>query len=150
MTQLLCLSTSGDDLHQMPTIQPPPLLPAWVDIRSPLCLKAWHEELLQYPDRRLVEYITSGIQRGFRIGYQHSSHICIPAKRNMQSAYLNPTVVSEYIAKECSAGRLLGPVPAPQSPLLQINRFGVIPPKKPTGKVALDPGPIPPGRKQCQ
>ena len=146
MTQLLCLSTSGDELHQMPTIQPPPLLPAWADIRSPLCLKAWHEELLQYPDRRLVEYITSGIQRGFRIGYQHSSHICIPAKRNMQSAYLNPTVVSEYIAKECSAGRLLGPVPAPQPPLLQINRFGVIPPKKPTGKVALDPGPIPPGK----
>ena len=75
------------------------------------------------------------------IPYLHTSHT-----EHAVNLYMNPTVVSEYIAKECSAGRLLGPVPAPQPPLLQINRFGVIPPKIPTGKVVLDSGPIPPRR----
>ena len=42
------------------------------------------------------------------IPYLHTSHT-----EHAVNLYMNPTVVSEYIAKECSAGRLLGPVPAP-------------------------------------
>ena len=46
----------------------------------------------------------------------------------MESAKQHPEVVSEYLHKECSLGRMLGPFPeTSQLPPLHISRFGVIP-----------------------
>ena len=45
----------------------------------------------------------------------------------MRSAYEHPEVVSEYLAQECRAARVLSQFPASPVPQLQISSFGVIP-----------------------
>ena len=39
----------------------------------------------------------------------------------------NPNVVQEYLVKECVEGRILGPLPVSDFPMVHISRFGVIP-----------------------
>ncbi len=46
---------------------------------------------------------------------------------NMASALEHPEIVSEYLAKECSEGRVLGPLDPREFPYIQTSRFGVIP-----------------------
>ena len=45
----------------------------------------------------------------------------------MESAREKPDVVREYLMKECSEGRVLGPLDPSQYPAIQVSRFGVIP-----------------------
>ena len=48
----------------------------------------------------------------------------------MRSALDHPEVVQQYLDKECSLGRMLGPFSAAEMsrlPVCHINRFGVIP-----------------------
>lgn len=40
---------------------------------SPLCLDQFQLELLNHPDRSVVNYVLSGIQHGFRIGFDTSA-----------------------------------------------------------------------------
>ena len=44
----------------------------------------------------------------------------------MQSAYENPLLVEEYLAIECTAGRVVGPLPIQTFPHAKIRPFGVI------------------------
>ena len=56
----------------------------------------------------------------------------------MPSAELHPQVVTDYITKELTQGRLIGPIPDPDLlPSLHISRFGVIPKGHNTGKWRL-------------
>jgi len=43
------------------------------------------------------------------------------------SAYEHPQVVSDYLSKECSHGRILGPFNLSLVPQLYVSRFEVIP-----------------------
>ena len=64
--------------------------------------------------------------------------LCKSASRNMESAQLHPDVVSKYLQKEGSLGRMLGPFA--QGELVaqcHISRFGVIPKGHGTGKFRL-------------
>ena len=54
----------------------------------------------------------------------------------MESAREKPDVVREYLMKECSEGRVLGPLDPSQYPAIQVSRFGVIP-KGSSGKWRL-------------
>jgi len=46
----------------------------------------------------------------------------------MESACSHPDIASEYLRKELSLGRMLGPFSNTQAlPPLHVNRFGVIP-----------------------
>ena len=45
----------------------------------------------------------------------------------MPSALEQPQVVRDYLAKECSEGRVLGPLPPATLPQVHTSRFGVIP-----------------------
>ena len=65
----------------------------------------------------------------------------------MQSALLNPSPVQEYLAKECIANRVLGPIPPTAASSIHMNRFGVIPKRRQPGKwrLILDLS-FPPGR----
>ena len=67
-----------------------------------------------------------GIRDGFRVGFDYSRHSCKWATGNMSSALEHPEVVRDYLAQECSEGRILGPFPVEDQPGLQVSRFGVI------------------------
>ena len=49
------------------------------------------------------------IQEGFRVGFDYSKCTCKLAIGNTKSALEHPEVVSDYLAEECSRGRVLGP-----------------------------------------
>ena len=57
----------------------------------------------------------------------------------MHSAANHPEVIREYIAKECSEGRILGPFDSNLLPKVQISWFGVIPKRNSSSwKLILD------------
>ena len=59
------------------------------------------------------------------------------AQTNMFSASQNPSVIHDYLAKECADHHILGPYPPHAFPGTHINRFGVIPKKHQPGKWRL-------------
>ena len=97
-------------------------------INSPLlpCLTAWQDGLRNHPDRLFAEYITRGIQHGFRVGFDYSFPLR-PARHNMPSAAAHPDVINKYVGDEIAGGRIFGPFPKGEIPNLQINRMGVVP-----------------------
>ena len=105
--------------------------------QSPLQLKAWSAALRSHPDTEFAGYILEGIQHGFRIGYNHTDHTCLPAVRNLPSATEHPDVISKYLTTEVAKGRMLGPLPTGTIPEIQISRIGVIPKKSTPGKWRL-------------
>ena len=70
------------------------------------------------------------------------------AVANMHSANLHPEVITGYLHREISLGRMLGPFPPTfAAPELQLNRFGVIPKGHNSGKWRLIPDlSFPPGK----
>ena len=110
---------------------------ALTGIRTPLCAAAWNRVLVSHLDRAFARYISQGLRQGFRIGFNHRAPLKSAAS-NMGSAHQHPTVIREYIDKELSYGRMLGPFPdASALPPIHINRFGVIPKGHNTGKWRL-------------
>ena len=108
-----------------------------MSVTTPLVLPAWTRALLPHPDQAFVRYILNGLHFGFRIGFDWGTQLR-SATCNMGSALLHPEVITAYIAKELSLGRMLGPFPMSLStPELHINRFGVIPKGHNTGKWRL-------------
>ena len=67
----------------------------------------------------------------------HWSHSCETANCNMQSAYEHPLPVEEYLAIECTAGRVMGPLPIQTFPHAKISPLGVIPKCNQQGKWCL-------------
>jgi hypothetical protein len=105
-------------------------------IVTPLSLDVWNFHLRTHPDGDFVQYLLSGIQKGFRIGFDYSQFSCRKGKRNMLSATKNAAVVEDYLKKECALGRVLGPFKK-GSLNVHINRFGVIPKPHQPGKWRL-------------
>ena len=93
--------------------------------------------LANHPDQAFARYICDGIEHGFRIGFQRDSPLR-SATINMESARQHPDIISEYLQKELSLGRMLGPFSSTKLlPPLQVNRFGVIPKGHNSGKWRL-------------
>ena len=106
-------------------------------VTTPLVVEAWEQALSSHPDRAFARYICLGLRQGFRIGFCHQNGIR-SASSNMGSASLHSRVVGDYLRKELSLGRMLGPFPDSSTlPPLQVNRFGVIPKGHNTGKWRL-------------
>lgn len=109
--------------------QQPPILPPFLtSITTPLNLAAWAQELENHPHQEVAQYLLQGISQGFRIGFNYPRK-CQSAKSNMKSAKENPQVIDEYLVKECSLGRIVGPLNPTILPGVHISRFGVIPKK---------------------
>ena len=124
-------------LASMLPVQPQPR-PAWMaTITTPLKVDVWEALMVANPDREYVNFIARGLQEGFHIGFDYRKVRCQRAKQNMISARDNPEVVEKYLAKECSLGRVVGPVTGEVASHLQINRFGVIPKSNQPGKWRL-------------
>ena len=106
-------------------------------VQTPLVVDAWASALQQHPDRAFARYIVNGLRQGFRVGF-HRPLPLRSAAENMGSARLHPEVITDYLRKELTLGRLLGPFPGSLVlPNLHINRFGVIPKGHNTGKWRL-------------
>ena len=104
---------------------------------SPLLSSAMSGSIGKSPRSSISRYICEGIAHGFRIGFQCSSPLR-SATTNMDSARQHPIVISEYLQKELSLGRMLGPFSDTESlPPLHVNRFGVIPKGHNSGKWRL-------------
>ena len=113
------------------------LSPSLQHVNTPLDWRRWSTYLAEHPDRAYRDYIVSGIRDGFRIGFNYSQAPHIRSSHsNMQSALQRPEIVREYLAKECSEGRVLGPLDPSLYPVVHTSRFGVIP-KGSTGKWRL-------------
>ena len=111
--------------------------PALQSVSTPLVVEAWARVLSQHSDRAYARYICTGLKFGFRIGFRQGTRLR-SASANMGSAREHPSIVTEYLAKELSLGRMLGPFnPESQIPPVHINRFGVIPKGHNTGKWRL-------------
>ena len=96
-------------------------------VKSPFtdCLREWHEHLRTHPDQQFAGYILSGLESGFRVGFNYH-HELLPAKHNMPSALEHSEAVECYLGEERAAGRILGPLDKNRSSRLQVNRFRVI------------------------
>ena len=124
----------------------PLTLPGLGAVSSPLrdCLSAWRVYLADHPDPGFAKYVLSGIQQGFRVGFNYSAKLR-SAQRNMLSAMDHPGVVDDYIQGELREGRMLGPVASYTSGAaatatgmgLHINRMGVVPKGHTPGKWRL-------------
>ena len=65
-----------------------------------------------------------GISHGFHIGHDLVSPL-EAARMNIPSAGEHPEVITKYIKKECTEGRILGPFQVDDiEPRVQISRFG--------------------------
>ena len=104
-------------------------------VSSPLRVAAWVEELKMFPDREFVNFLIDGITVGFRIGYKRKGDTLVSATRNMLSAEVNPSVISEYLDKELRLGRVVGPLPGDTA--VHVSRFGVVPKSSQPGKGRL-------------
>ena len=111
------------------------LPPGMEEVDSPLHWQEWDRCLAEHPDQRFRAYIVNGIRFGFRVGYAYH-HSPRKSRQNMPSALEKPEVIRDYLAKECSEGRVLGPLDPSEFPYVHTSRFGVIP-KGSSGKWRL-------------
>ena len=114
-------------------------VPEWLQpVATPLRWSIWAKELEEHPDGKFRTYILNGITKGFRIGFDYRHHQCKSASSNLHSALANARVVQEYLDKEISLGRIIGPVPPAYVPVgTQLSPFGVIPKSGQPGKWRL-------------
>ena len=94
-----------DDLLRLDSCRPTSMLkhhPLLQEVSTPLIFSAWKAALAAHPDCTYRDFILSGLSGGFRIGFNHAQQL-VPAKANMRSAILNPSVIDEYIIKEKSS-----------------------------------------------
>ena len=96
---LQCPYPYSPQLLAMSALTPlePPRLPKelWT-ITSPLQLKSWQTLLKSHPDTQFAEYILSGIQSGFRVGFSYDRCNLKARKRNMLSVFVFCSVLYVY------------------------------------------------------
>ena len=113
-------------------------VPAWLRrVATPLMWREWKEELVAHPDTEFRDYILNGITNGFRVGFNRAV-TCRPATSNMRSALDNAAVVQDYLKREVSLGRIIGPISYEARVAgTQLSPFGVIPKSSQPGKWRL-------------
>ena len=97
-TDLLCL-----DFRRPRHIQWAPDLAV---VATPLIREAWAMAISTHPDQAVARYICNGLQFGFRIGFAYGAPLR-SASTNMESARQYPAIISDYLRKELSLGRML-------------------------------------------
>ena len=123
---LMCLELCG--------IGHTPPHPALSAVTTPLRVQVWQQVLLHHPDRAFAQYICKGLEQGFRVGFQRGSPLK-SAQANLGSASEHPEAIEDFVTKECTRGRMLGPFTTTEGlPPLQVNRIGAVPKGHDTGK----------------
>ena len=101
-SDLMCL-----DSCRPQSVSLPPQITA---VSIPLVVSAWERALQCHPDQAFARYILNGHVRGFRIEFNRKFPLQ-SAAANVGSALLHTKVVTDYLRKELSLGRMLGPSP---------------------------------------
>ena len=101
---------------------------------SPLILSQWQHELHHHPDKRYTKYILQGIEEGFKIGFG-DSRILQPSTSNLSTP--NPSVITDYLAKEVFLNRMWKYPLNAAPPGIHISPVGAIPKKNKPGKYRL-------------
>jgi len=71
---------------------------------SPVQVVFWRKQLENFPDKRFVELILKGFERGFRIGFSPKPESPLKSARcNLLSTLDHPNELSAYIKKEVAA-----------------------------------------------
>ena len=94
---------------------------------TPLRPLEFERELVSHPDKGFVSDLLANIKNGCDIGYQgpHFSHTA----RNLSTASTHAHIVTQFLTKECRAGRVAGPYPQPPLDNLRCSGLGVVPKK---------------------
>ena len=114
--------------HSLPPVIPqsicglPPPNP-----HTPIKVDRLKHLLSLHPDAAFKHYILQGFTFGFSTGYRGTrvhrfSH-------NLPSACARPTIIHDYINRECSAGNTAGPFTLPPFLNLVVNPLGAVPKK---------------------
>ena len=108
--------------------------PALSAVTTPLRVQVWQQVFLHHPDWAFTQYICKGLEQRFRDGFQRGSPLK-SAQANLGSASEHPEAIEDFVTKECTRGRMLGPFTTTEGlPLLQVNRIGAVPKGHDTGK----------------
>ena len=111
----------------------------WVGatVHSPLKVEQWRLALQEHADRVYTNYICSGIEHGFRIGFNREKS-CFSAARNLPISH--PEVVASYIDHEVLLQRIVRlscPKTAAHALGIQISPIRIIPKKNRPNKWRL-------------
>ena len=60
-----------------------PIVSGWSHIQTPMRADVWEENLADHPDRAYCNYLTVGMEDGFRIDFQYGRVACRSASSNM-------------------------------------------------------------------
>ena len=94
---------------------------------TPLKYNHLSELLSKYPDSNKVDYVIQGLKHGFSLEYTGHYKFCAP--ENLPMAKLDPQLIRDWVEKEISLGRMLGPFTVPPFPDLMCSPVGLVPKK---------------------
>jgi len=101
---------------------------------SPLNLSMWTSLLADHPDPSFTNYILTGIQDGFRLGFDRR-HILNSSSGNMPCKV--PSIIYDYLQREVLLGRMIKLPPNFFPPGIHISPVGIVPKKNKPGKWRL-------------
>ena len=105
--------------------------PEWSRAPTPIVIGQLGALLGHHPDATFVSFIMKGLTEGFPIGFEASRCRLRSVARNHPSSLCNGAVVSSYIQKEVSLGRLVGPI---SQDGIHTSPIGLIPKARQVGK----------------
>ena len=106
---------------------PPPHLTGLLDYQGPfpLWIVRLHHFLCLYPTPQLTSYLVQGLTSGFRIGFNRTSPLrssCCNHPLSLEP----PQIIDYHFSSEVQSGRLVGPLPASISSLVQSSPIGLM------------------------
>ncbi|XP_033931187.1 uncharacterized protein [Pseudochaenichthys georgianus] len=93
-------------------------------LSTPINIPHLAAALSTHPDPVFVEYLLSGLSQGFRVGVISPPSVSLVSK-NLQSAFKEPTIVSQLIEKELNKGYLIGPFHSPPFSVFRTSPIGI-------------------------
>ena len=109
---------------------------------SPIRVDRLRKEASAHPDPQFVDYVLTGIQEGFRVGFNPLSVSLRSARQNMPSASLQPSVIDDYLQTELAKGRVAGPFLCSSITQSSHQPIWCHSQKTSAFQVAFDPGPF--------
>ena len=84
--------------------------PQWPRAPTPIVISHLASLLCHHPDRTFVSVVVRGLSEGFSIGFDSTHCRLRSVARNHPSSLCRSDIVSQYITREVTLGRLVGPV----------------------------------------